>query len=401
MDSPRICILTETYYPVIGGGETQARLLAEGLVSKGISVFIVTRRSSADLRREEEYGPVKVYRLPPVGSGQLRKWGLLITSFFKLVQLRNQYDLLFVSGFRIVGVSAVLVSKLFGKACVLKADSQGEMSGDYFQAGLAKVGMGLSSPLFKLFLKLRNSVLRRASAFTVITNDIAVELFDTRVRPEIIHTIPNSVDTNIFFPVDTLRKRELRRELEIPPLNKIVIYTGRLVSYKGLPLLLKVWQEILKKHDNVNLFLLGTGGFDIHNCEDDLKAYVAENNMEHSVYFTGSVNDVPKYLQASDIFAFPTENDAFPSSLIEAMTCELAVIATPVGAIETIIENEKNGLLVMPGDSWQLYDALDRLISDNDLINRLGKMGSSTVYERYSADIVVDQYINLFRSISN
>jgi glycosyltransferase involved in cell wall biosynthesis len=298
-------------------------------------------------------------------------------------------------------VSAVLVSKLFGKACVLKADSQGEMSGDYFQAGLAKVGMGLSSPLFKLFLKLRNSVLRRASAFTVITNDIAVELFDTRVRPEIIHTIPNSVDTNIFFPVDTLRKRELRQELGIPPLNKIVIYTGRLVSYKGLPLLLKVWQEILKKHDNVNLFLLGTGGFDIHNCEDDLKAYVAENNMEHSVYFTGSVNDVPKYLQASDIFAFPTENDAFPSSLIEAMTCELAVIATPVGAIETIIENEKNGLLVMPGDSWQLYDALDRLISDNDLINRLGKMGSSTVYERYSADIVVDQYINLFRSISN
>ena len=134
----KICIFTETYYPVVGGGETQARLLAEGLVANGHSAILLTRRSDPALKKVERYGAIAVYRLPPAGSGQLKKWGLLFTSLPKLVQLHRHYDLIFVSGFRIVGMAAVLVSKLFGKACVLKADSQGEMSGEFFVLALEK-----------------------------------------------------------------------------------------------------------------------------------------------------------------------------------------------------------------------------------------------------------------------
>ena len=81
----KICIFTETYYPVVGGGETQARLLAEGLIETGHSVIVLTRRSNAALRRQETYGHVHVYRLAPVGGGQLKKWGLLLSSLSALV----------------------------------------------------------------------------------------------------------------------------------------------------------------------------------------------------------------------------------------------------------------------------------------------------------------------------
>jgi len=180
-----------------------------------------------------------------------------------------------------------------------------------------------------------------------------------------------------------------------------VTYTGRLVSYKGLPLLLRVWQEIQRKHRHVSLILVGAGGLDIHNCEADLKAYIAANELQQSVHFTGSVQNVPEYLQASDIFVFPTENDAFPSSLVEAMTCGLPVITTPVGAIKTIVTDKQNGLVVQPGNFQQLYEALDTLITDTTLAGHLGQGARQTVQARYSTAIVTQKYIKLFSQAAN
>jgi glycosyltransferase involved in cell wall biosynthesis len=189
--------------------------------------------------------------------------------------------------------------------------------------------------------------------------------------------------------------------LGLPQTGKIAIYTGRLVSYKGLPLLLRVWQEIQRNHPQVSLVLVGTGGLDIHNCEGDLKAYVEANGLQQSVHFTGSVQNVPEYLQASDMFVFPTENDAFPSSLVEAMTCRLPVITTPVGAIKTIVSDQKNGLLVQPGDFQQLCQAIETLLTDPKLAARLGQAGWQTVQDNYSAEIVTRKYINVFRQMTS
>ena len=96
----KICIFTETYYPVMGGGETQAQLLAEGLIDHGHSVILLTRRSDPSLEKHERYGELDVYRLAPVGNGQLKKWGLILSGFSALISLRRQYDLIFVSGYR-------------------------------------------------------------------------------------------------------------------------------------------------------------------------------------------------------------------------------------------------------------------------------------------------------------
>ena len=403
MATPKICIFTETYYPVIGGGETQARLLAEGLVANGFSVILLTRRSDPTLKKVEQFGEVTVYRLPPVGRGQLKKWGLMLSSVPLLIKLQRQYDVIFVSGFRIVGMAAVLVSKLFGKACVLKADSQGEMSGEFFREGLAKVGASPSGWPFRLFLGVRNLVLKRADAFTAISADIATELTTVGVPPTAIQMIPNSVDTTLFCPVSERRKGDLRDKLGLPQEGKIAIYTGRLVSYKGLPLLLRVWQVIQEQHPEAYLVLVGTGGLDIHNCEADLRAYAEANGLQDSVHFTGSVHAqrVLEYLQAADLFVFPTENDAFPSSLVEAMTCRLPVIATPVGAIKTIVTHQKNGLVVQPGDFQQLCEAIEMLLTDPKLAAQLGQAGWQTVQDNYSAEIVTRKYINVFHQVAN
>ncbi len=394
----KICIFTETYYPVVGGGETQARLLAEGLITNGHSVIVLTRRSDAALRQHENYGDVRVYRLAPVGSGQLKKWGLLLSSLPALVRLRDQYDLIFVSGYRIIGLTAVLVGKLFRKPVILKADSQGEMSGEFFESGLKKFGTSRSSLPFRLFLGFRNVILKKANAFSAISPEIASEWTSNRVPLNKIQVIPNGVDTTLFTPANAEHKSFLREKLKLPPAAIIAIYTGRLVSYKGLPLLLKVWNEICPRHENAILLLAGTGGLDIHNCEAQLHDYVTSAGLEKNVWFLGSVQNIPEYLQAADLFVFPTENDAFPSSLIEAMSCGLPIVTTPVGAIKTIVAHQETGLIVQPGNRQQLYEALVAIVSDKTLASRLGQAGRQIVEERYSAGNTVGKYLSLFES---
>lgn len=398
MAPKKVCIFTETYYPVVGGGERQAQTLAEDLVGHGFSVIVLTRRSHASLQKIEKFGAITVYRLPPVGSEHYKKWFLLFTSLSVLIKLHRHYDLIFVSGFRLLGIPAVLLSRLYGKACVLKADSLGEMSGDFFNAGLAKFGAKPSLFLFQLFIRLRNTILKRADSFVAISSQVATELIAHGVRPDRIQRIPNSVDAIKFHPVGQQERQALRRKLGFSRWHRIVIYTGRLVSYKGLPLLLKVWQEFRSRHPDVGLLLVGSGGLDIHNCEDDLKDYVAVSRLQ-GVRFTGSVNNVHEYLQASDIFVLPTHSEAFGISLIEAMACGLPVISTNVGGVIDILEHRYNGLVVTPGDFQQLYRALDELVSDSALSVCLGQRARHTILKKYSSQIVIKKYMNLFQDL--
>jgi glycosyltransferase involved in cell wall biosynthesis len=155
-----------------------------------------------------------------------------------------------------------------------------------------------------------------------------------------------------------------------------------------------------KEYAHVRLMLLGSGGLDIHNCEDDLKEYVTANKLGDSVQFMGNVDNVYEYLQASDIFVFPSENEAFPLSLIEAMACGLPVISTSAGGMKDVLENERNGLIVISGDDHQLYGAISNLVTDIPLANNLGRAALRSVRHKYSVDSVTNEYVELFEHIS-
>jgi glycosyltransferase involved in cell wall biosynthesis len=396
---PRVCLLTETYYPLTGGGESQTRVLAANLLNRNFQVLIITRRCSDSWKEIDLVDGVSVYRISPVGTGRFTRWFMLFWSLLALAKTRRQYDVVYVSGFKSLGLSAVLAAKLFRKACILKADSNGEMSGEFFAAGLKKIGLTPSSTMVRMLLSGRNKILRAADYFVAITRGIAEELITQGINPGSIASISNSVDTVKFRPIRPIERHRLRQKLVIPKKRIIITYTGRLVSYKGLPLLLRVADTIQSTFPDVGFVLVGSGGVDMHNCEAELKQFVKTKGLEEAIYFSGEVGNVHEYLQASDIFVLPSEDDAFPLALIEAMACGLPVVTTRVGGIPEIVSDKQNGLLVEPGNLQQLYDAIYALITDTVLSASVGRSAGQTVRERYSQEIVSARYVELFRNI--
>lgn len=397
---PNICLITESYFPIVGGGEMQSRTTAEDLAARGFNVMVVTRQSKDSFKTFEEMGDIRVYRVPPTGKGHLKRWLMLAPLLAFLLRHHRKFDIILVSGYRSLGIVAILISQLFHKICILKADNNGEMSGDYFIGGLKKWNLELSSWPVQAILSLRNQLFKQADAFISVSSDIRNETSRAGVHPDKIYDIPNSVDIERFHPVSKEEKSQIRQQLNLPLDDIIVAYTGRLMTTKGLPSLIKVWKEVQPNHPNAKLLFVGGGSKDIHDCEAYLQDYIASNQLESSVLFTGDVNNVDAYLKASDIFVLPTLNEAFGISLIEAMACGLPVITTPVGGPKDIVTPGENGLVVEVENFEQLKQAITTLMTAPLEAQSLGRAALRTVQERYARRAVAQKYVDLLNLVS-
>ncbi len=387
----RVLILTETYAPEIGGGETQARDLAEGLAGLGMQVTLLTRRSRRESPRSELRNGVGVERRGPRGRGQAKKWALLAALLPLMWSRIRSADVVIVCGFRILGLAAVPICRGFRVPCILKADSRGELSGSFFERGLRRLGLSSRSQPLRALLALRSRWLTRADRFVAISSVIACELVQHGVAAERILPIPNGVDTERFSPATDDERRALRRLLHLPEAARVVVYTGRLVRYKGLLSLLEAWPRIHSLRPDAHLVLVGAGGLDVDACEDELRLRTRELELERCVHFTGSVADVSGYLRAADVFAFPSRDEAFGLAPVEALASGLAVASTRCGGLRDIVRHEEIALVVEPS-AESLGQGIGRLLDDAPLRRRLGEAGRQEAVARYSIGSVVSRY---------
>ncbi len=381
--------------------ERQALDLAIAVQQAGIPIWVLTRHIKPSWEKNETIRGISVKRYGPNGSSSQLRWKFLFSCLVPLWKQRKQYDIIFVPGFRALGLAGVMAAILLRKGCILKADSRGEMSGDFFRPMLQKhMHKPLISPAFSMFMFLRNAFLKRANAFVSLSSEMTQEYKDTGIHPNKIKMIPNAIDTSIFHTIAQTGKAKLRQQLGLEHDATYITYTGRLASYKGVLDLATAVRSLKNNHPKVRLLFIGEGGADIHACESQLRTYVKEHHLSDVIQFTGFVDHVEHYLQASDIFAFPTQNEAFGLSIIEAMACGLPCISTAVGGLYDIVIHNENALVIEPEHPEQLEAAIETLLCSPSIAAKLSKRGVETVSQHYVRDQVSQDYVSLFLEIS-
>lgn len=161
--------------------------------------------------------------------------------------------------------------------------------------------------------------------------------------------------------------------------NDIVIgFVGRLVSGKGPHYLINAVSSI--KDSNVKLIMFGTGKGQEGDIEEKLRKQVKKRGLESKIHFAGFVADRGLIYKTIDIFVLPTcRSEAFATSMIEAAFAKLPIIATKLGGTPEFIKDGYNGLLVSPGKSGDLKQALVRLIEDKKLAQKFGRQAYKDV----------------------
>ncbi|MBQ7472194.1 MAG: glycosyltransferase family 4 protein [Prevotella sp.] len=226
-------------------------------------------------------------------------------------------------------------------------------------------------------------------------------IFDSEIsRSEFLSTHPaidegklGIVHTSIVVPSE-MQKVDVRRKYNIPTDNVVAMYHGRHDAEKGLDVLMEAVAQLREKP--FKLVLLGRGD---QEYTDHLKALIHEKGIDDKVIFTGFVDAIPPFVHEADFGILPSVvREGCPLSPMEYMSQGHPVVTTDNGGQREYVVNEGNGLLVPPGDSGKLADAMARLIDDADLRQRLGKQAKADFDAKLNYQIfyqqILEQYAN-------
>lgn len=380
------------FYPMIGGAERQAQLLAKKMMERGMSVDIVTGWWKFGTARKERIDGVQVFRnftgWGMFGIKGIRTIGALIYMMSLCLFLlfhRKKYDLIHVHQALYPAFISVFVGKqILGKPVIVKTASSG-LTSDF---KLIK-----RFPLGKFQLRY---LLNKMDCLVTVSRISGKEYQEIGFPESKIVHIPNGVE------VPSGRK-------DFPDGIKRVISTSRLSEEKGMDVLLRAWADVVKHEKGLQLTIMGYGPL-----ESELKLLSRSLGIEKFVEFIGRVENVGAQLRNAELFVLPSRSEGLSNALLEAMSYGLPCIATWVGGSvevlggagsETLSNGEyllaQNGIIVKADDVEGLSKAILYFVRNKNEREQMAKRGRLHIQEHYSIDWIAGRYIALYHDMLN
>jgi glycosyltransferase involved in cell wall biosynthesis len=280
------------------------------------------------------------------------------------------------------------------KKIILRAESFFELHEAVSAESLGSMNRAAGRGLGAAAGAVRGWMLRRADFVVAISAQIHDQLRRRGVPESRIRRIPNAVDTERFHPASVAQKSALRAALGLPVQRTVLIFAGRLSRAKGLPMLVEAWPALLERHPDLYLLIVGGGKHAFDDCEDEIRGFVASRRLADSVHFAGESERVHDYLQAADLFVFPTEYEGFSLALVEALACAMPVVVTAVGAAPDLIQEGRNGFLFEPKDPPAMVAALETALAQRERWPEIGAAARLSAAP-YDLAAVADRYREL------
>lgn len=198
--------------------------------------------------------------------------------------------------------------------------------------------------------------------------------------------IPGGIDLDDF----DARAAEHSARLPVLPDRPLFVWVGRFDPIKRLDVLLDAFARARPRIGG-HLVLIGDGPL-----RESIRAHAARAGIAPHVTFAGLRDDVPAWLTRADVFVFPSAAEGMPNALLEAMAAALPIITTDAPGCRDLIQHERTGLLVPPGDSRAVADAMLRLATDPPLARRLGHAARREIQRAYRLDLCHARYLSLY-----
>lgn len=240
---------------------------------------------------------------------------------------------------------------------------------------------------------LKRFVLTRADMVAVVSEAMRARVIQIGIAPDRVQVIPMGVDlVNRFVPPAPPGARE----------SEQILFVGRLVEKKGVRYLIEAMPQVLQRHPQARLVVVGNGPE-----EADLRERAAGLGVTGAVDFRGPVvnRELPGLYQRAGIVVFPSvvdrsgDMEGFGLVLVEALGCACGVVATDLPAVRDIVRHGDNALVVPQKRPDHLAAAITRLRDEPELCERLGRDGRMSVLERYDWSITCQKYARLYRSL--
>lgn len=395
----KILMLADFYPPIIGGVERHVQSLAIELCHRGHQVAVFTTGHPASVKREQG---VKVYRqegifqkTPFSRAGLKKKWlpptqDWLFTRKLARIIGQESPDIIHAHGWMLFSALPLkkklripIVTTLhgYGSFCprwtLIRNNSICDEPSlkNCFQC--MREYSGIIKPLVAYyFIKANKNRLKSVDKFVAVSSFVKeAHVKHLRLGAEDIITIPN------FYRPDNPAQ-----EVKSLP-DDFILFVGALAPYKGVDTLIKAFRKV---NTRTKLLLIGYRRL-YYQCENTEDILVIEDAPRSTVM---------QAISKCKFAIFPSLwPDPAPTVTYEAMSQKRAVIASDIGGFKDIVIDRKTGILVPPGDSDRLSQAISNLLQNPETTLKMGERGYERFIKSYTPDMVVPGLIDLYQSL--
>jgi len=377
MQKYKVCFLSDTYPPDVGGLAISTERNARLLVQAGHAVHVCVPSASlppGEVQKTVENG-VEVHRL-----GRQKKMHDTLTDWFELVTGLGRelsFDLLHGFFAAYAGYLAVYAARYLGVWSVVSVRGN----------DLDRLVFDPARAPFILY------ALEHADAVTAVTRDLQRKVLALVNRQGVVH-VPNSVDAELFHP--STPHAALRNELGLDQEGYVLGFVGEARAKKGLALLLKAFAKVATK---VDAHLLLIGG--LRPKDEEVYQLFRRRKPQLSLHLVPYVpqSQLVNYYNLMDLVLMPSLRDGLPNVLLEAMACKRTVVASDVGGISDVIEDGQNGFLVPPRDKQALVDRTLSALADAHQRRMLGQAARETILRDYTPQHEFNSNLRIYQQL--
>lgn len=243
----------------------------------------------------------------------------------------------------------------------------------------------------KSFYSITKFSIEVSDGITAISNYLEKETRKTFNIEKPIEVIPNFVDTDRFKPGEN----ECSRDMFANPDQKIIMHMSNYRPVKNAPHVVEIYNRIQKKIPS-KLILIGDGP-DTGNVMN----LVRDLGLSERVIFLGNQDRVHNILPLADLFLLPSGNESFGLAALEALSCGVPVVASIVGGVPELVQNDINGYLSPIGDIEGMAESSIKVLTDDKLHERLSANARQNVLDKYKIDEVIGKYLKYYEKVLN
>jgi glycosyltransferase involved in cell wall biosynthesis len=272
-----------------------------------------------------------------------------------------------------------------------KANLLGRKAARRLNVPVAAVSRGWTSENLRVrfYEAIDRHFLKRMDRVVCVSEGQAVQVHRAGVPAEKVTVIRNAIDVGRFERPDLLYRDRLISFFSKPP-SRIVGAAGRLSPEKGFSILIDAARTVSKTCSSIGFILFGEGPL-----RSDLERQIEAAGLKDSFVLTGFRHDLDRFMPFLDVLVVPSFTEGLPNVILEAFAARVPVVATAVGGIPEIVENEVNGLLTPSGDSRPLAGCLITLLNSDEPRRAMGQEG----YQRVLRDFTFEAQAKAYRQL--
>ena len=359
-------MITPEYPPRCGGIGYYVSSLVKCLVRKEIAVDLYVREKHAykdSLSKLVNVNYIKVVGIPPFNNNLLKK------NLEKAINKTN-YNLVHIHSVSMPSLNIPYPIVITSHSCIKEIIP-------LFYRPITSMESFYRNLMYSLYCKVEKKLIKNCDILTVVSDSMRA---DYKKAYDVDSTVVyNGVDTDLFSPSGVKG-------------SKNIVYAGALKHGKGLLDLLKAVAILSQKHPDYRYYFYGNGPLR-RRMESMIHKAQFKNVFLHAHV---SHNQLSSILGNAAVFVLPSYYEGLPNSILEAMACEVPVVASNVKGNAELVKENINGCLFQRGNCEELAQKLETLMESPSLRASMGKEGRMIVLENFTWDKAAERFIGIY-----